>query len=99
MPILSGYWNKFQACLFPHLETVLEEPLTRKLKQFIRTLDVVGMDKHIATPFAQGDGTQTSRSAVDSPRLPRQGRLRSAHHRDASGDAATATHTPKALRL
>jgi len=56
MPILSDYWNKFQVSLFPHLETVLEEPLTGKLKQFIRILDIVGMDKHIASPFAQRMG-------------------------------------------
>ena len=36
MPILSDYWNKFQICLFPRLESVLEEPITENLKQFIR---------------------------------------------------------------
>ena len=56
MPILSDYWNKFQVCLFPHLETVLDEPLTQKLKQFIRILDVVGIEKHTASPFAQWMG-------------------------------------------
>ena len=56
MPILSDYWERFQASLFPHLETVLEEPLTEKLKQFIRILDVVGIHRYIASPFAQWMG-------------------------------------------
>lgn len=32
MCILSDYRNKFQVSLFPRQETVLEEPLTKKLK-------------------------------------------------------------------
>ena len=56
MSILSEYWEKFQVSLFPHLETVLEEPLTEKLKRFIYILDVVSIEKHIASPFAQWMG-------------------------------------------
>lgn len=65
MPILSEYWDKFQVCLFPHLETVLEEPLTEKLKRFVYILDVVGVEKHIASPFAQWMGRkQADRRAI-----------------------------------
>jgi hypothetical protein len=65
MPILSEYWDKFQVCLFPHLETVLEEPLTEKLKRFLYILDVVGVEKHIASPFAQWMGRkQADRRAI-----------------------------------
>lgn len=56
MPILSDYWDKFQVCLFPRLETVLEEPLTEKLKQFIRILDVVSIHKFVTSPFASWMG-------------------------------------------
>ena len=35
MSIISEYWQRFQVSLFPHLETVLEEPLTQ-LKQLYR---------------------------------------------------------------
>ena len=56
MPILSEYWDKFQVALFPRLETVFEEPLTKKLKQFIRILDVVAIERFIASPYAQWMG-------------------------------------------
>lgn len=65
MPILSEYWDKFQVCLFPHLESVLEAPLTEKLKRFIYLLDVVGVEKHIASPFSQWMGRkQADRRAI-----------------------------------
>lgn len=60
MPILSDYWNKFQVCLFPHLESVLEEPITEKLKQFIRIVDVVAIEKYVASPFVQWMGRKQS---------------------------------------
>ena len=56
MPIISDYWNKFQVSLFPRLETVLEEPLTEKLKRLIRILDVVEIEKYIPSPFHQWMG-------------------------------------------
>lgn len=65
MPILSDYWDKFQVCLFPHLETVLEEPITEKLKKLIRILDVVEIERHIASPFTQWMGRkQADRRAI-----------------------------------
>ena len=65
MPILSDYWDKFQVSLFPHLETVLEEALTPKLKQFIRILDVVGIHRYVNSPFAQWMGRkQADRRAI-----------------------------------
>ncbi len=56
MTIISEYWNKFQVSLFPRLETVLQEPLTEKLKRLIRILDVVEIERHIPSPFHQGMG-------------------------------------------
>ena len=53
---LADYWHQFQVALFPHLETVLEEPLTEKLKNLIRILDVVEIEKHIPRPFTQWRG-------------------------------------------
>ena len=60
MSILSDYWNTFQVSLFPHLETVLEEPRTQKLERFIYILDVVGIEKHVASPFSQWMGRKQS---------------------------------------
>jgi len=60
MSIPSDYWNTFQVSLFPHLETVLEEPLTQKLERFIYILDVVGIEKHVASPFSQWMGRKQS---------------------------------------
>ena len=60
MSILSDYWNKFQVSLFPRLESVLEEPLTEKLRQFIRIIDIVAIEKYVASPFDQWRGRKQS---------------------------------------
>ena len=60
MSILSDFWNEFQVCLFPRLESVLEEPITEKLKRFIRIVDVVGIEKYVASPFVQWMGRKQS---------------------------------------
>lgn len=65
MSILSEYWHRFQASLFPHLEVVLEEPLTEKLKRLIRIFDVVTIEQYVASPFAQWMGRkQTDRRSI-----------------------------------
>ena len=56
MPIISEYWQRFQVSLFPHLETVFEEPLTQKLKQFVYILDVVCIHHYVSSPFSQRMG-------------------------------------------
>ncbi len=56
MPILSDYWQRFQAALFPFLENSLQEPLTEKQEQFIRVLDIVQIERFIASPFEQRMG-------------------------------------------
>src|SRR5579862_8316725 len=56
MSILSDYWDIFQESLFPRLETAVEEPLTEKLKQFVRVVDVVRIERYIESPFAQWMG-------------------------------------------
>ena len=61
MPSVSDYWSEFQASLFPFLEKVLEEPLTEKLKQFVRILDVVRVERHLPSPHSQWMG----RKALD----------------------------------
>ena len=62
MPSLSDYWNKFQVSLFPRLESVLEEPITEKLKRFIRpaVLRGGGYREICRKPIRSMDGTQTS---------------------------------------
>jgi hypothetical protein len=61
MPILSDYWDRFQGSLFPHLENSLQQPLTEKLKQFVYILDIVSIERFIASPYAQVMG----RTAMD----------------------------------
>lgn len=56
MPIIPEYWERFQVSLFPHLETVLSEPLTEKLKQFIYIVDVVGIHQYVSSPYSQWMG-------------------------------------------
>jgi hypothetical protein len=56
MSILSEYWNRFQVCLFPRLETTLAEPLTEKLKGLVYIIDVVGIEQYVASPFSQWRG-------------------------------------------
>jgi len=56
MPILSDYWNTFQASLFPRLETVVEEPLTEMLRKFLYTVDIVRVEHYVASPFTQWMG-------------------------------------------
>lgn len=56
MPILSDYWNSFQVSLFPQLELVVEEPLTEKLRRFLYTVDVLRLERYVASPFTQWMG-------------------------------------------
>ena len=56
MSILSDYWNKFQVGLFPHLETVVEMPLTRRLEQFVYVLDVIRIEQYVPSPYGQHMG-------------------------------------------
>ena len=56
MPILSDFWTQFQAVLFPHLESVLDEPLTEKLQQFIRVVDIVRIEQYVSSPHSQWMG-------------------------------------------
>jgi hypothetical protein len=60
MVILSDYWNAFQVSLFPRLETVVEEPLTERLRQFLYTVDIVRVEHHVASPHAQWMGRKAS---------------------------------------
>jgi hypothetical protein len=62
---MSGFWNRIQVSLFPYLETALEEPLTEKLKQLVRILEVVRIEYYAASPFAQWMGRrQSDRRAI-----------------------------------
>ena len=56
MNILAEYWDRFQSSLFPRLETVLDEPLTEKLKQFVRVLDIVRIEQFVTSPHHQWMG-------------------------------------------
>lgn len=56
MRILSDYWDRFQVSLFPHLETVTGEPLTDKLQRFLYAVDIVRVDRFVASPFMQRMG-------------------------------------------
>ena len=50
MENLSQIWFETQGFLFPHLEKELEEPLTGKMKQVIRTLELVRIEEFIHVP-------------------------------------------------
>ena len=65
MHILADYWNFFQASLFPHLEKVLDEPLTDKLRQFIQVIDIIQIERFITSPYEQTMGrTRADRRAI-----------------------------------
>ena len=65
MNSLAEYWDRFQACLFPRLQTVLEEPLTQKLQQFVQILDIVRIEQFVASPYSQWMGRkQTDRRPI-----------------------------------
>ena len=46
MHIVAGIWNQIQSSLFPHLEQQFDEPLTEKLRQVVRILEVVRVEEH-----------------------------------------------------
>src|SRR6266498_6027244 len=56
MSILSDYLARFQDVLFPLIESALQEPLTAKQKQFVLTLEIVQVERFIASPFLQRMG-------------------------------------------
>lgn len=65
MTILADYWNFFQVSLFPHLEKVLDEPLTDKLRQFIQVIDLIQIERFIDSPYQQTMGrTRADRRAI-----------------------------------
>ena len=76
MNILAQYWDRFQSSLFPRLETVFEEPLTEKLQQFVRVLDIVRIEQFIASPHLQWMG----RKALDRRAMARDESLERAIH-------------------
>jgi hypothetical protein len=49
-PDLAAIWRRIQVCLLPGLEKCLDEPLTERLKQFVRVLEVVRIEEHVAAP-------------------------------------------------
>jgi len=52
---LTQFWRNIQGELFPFVEKVLDEPLTNKLKQVIRTLELIQIENFIHTPiYRQG---------------------------------------------
>ena len=52
---LTQFWRNIQVELFPFVEKVLDEPLTKKLKQVIRTLELIQIENFIYTPiYRQG---------------------------------------------
>ena len=71
MNIVAEYWGRFQSTLFPRLETVLEEPLTENLKQFVRILDIIRIEQFIASPHFQWMGRKASDRPVRAPLSPK----------------------------
>ena len=52
---LTQFWRNIQVELFPFVEKILDEPLTKKLKQVIRTLELIQIENFIYTPiYRQG---------------------------------------------
>jgi hypothetical protein len=56
MSILSEYWDKIQVRLFPYLSIQVEEPLTAKLEQVVRILEIVQIEKFVLCPFGRWSG-------------------------------------------
>ncbi len=50
MKKLSQIWFEVQHVLFPFLEQQIEDPLTNKLKQLIRTLELIRIDEMVKIP-------------------------------------------------
>ncbi len=50
MEKLSRIWFQIQGVLFPHLEKEIEEPLTEKMRQLIRTLELIRIEEFIYVP-------------------------------------------------
>jgi hypothetical protein len=46
MHIISGMWNQIQSSLFPHLDDILDDPLTEKLRQVVAILEIVRVEEH-----------------------------------------------------
>jgi len=65
--ILSEYWGEIQARLFPYLCVQVEEPLTAKLEQVVRILEIVRVESCVPCPFGRWSG----RPAHDRRRLAR----------------------------
>ena len=51
--MVAEYWNKLQVSLFPHLENVLQVPLSERLKQLVLILEIVRIEQHIKSPYSQ----------------------------------------------
>jgi hypothetical protein len=56
MIILAEYWNVMQEGLIPYLSGCLNEPLTDKLEQVVRILEVVRVETHVRSPFGTHSG-------------------------------------------
>jgi len=50
MDKLSHIWFKIQGVLFPFLEKEIEEPLTDKLRQLVKTLELIRIEGFVHTP-------------------------------------------------
>ena len=56
MHSISDFWYKFQFSLIPYLEDYSHTPISKKLEQFLWTVDVVDIDMHISSPYLQKMG-------------------------------------------
>jgi len=56
MKMLSEIWFQVQVKLFPHLEAVMEEPLTERLKQLVGILEVLRIEEHVRPGWRQWMG-------------------------------------------
>ncbi len=62
-PDLAAIWRGIQVCLLPNLQECLDEPLTERLKQFVRVLEIVRIEEHVSAPpeLVQGRPRQDRR--------------------------------------
>ena len=59
MKKLSRIWFEIQGVLFPCLEEEIEEPLTAKMKQLVRTLELIRIEEFIHVPeYRHGQSPQ-----------------------------------------
>ena len=64
---LSQIWFEIQEVLFPFIEKETEEPLTKKLKQLVTTLELVRIEDMVRVPdYWQGQSPKNRKQTTST---------------------------------